>query len=822
MDASAPHPPHHPLHDPDSEAAADDALLADLTADQRRAVLHTRGPLLVLAGPGSGKTRVITRRIAHLVASGVRPWQILALTFTNKAAGEMRHRVAQLLGEHAAERGLTVTTFHSLCVRLLRKYAELSGLADKGLLKPGFTIYDDDDQTRLIKSTLAALDLSSANWPARSVLSAISAAKNELKDAEAYRALAGDFYARTVARIYAAYEHGLRQANAADFDDLLMLTARMLRESPQVRAEVQHRWRYLLVDEYQDTNRAQFVIASLIAGDGPAKPTTDDPGPNICVVGDPDQSIYGWRGADISNILQFEEQYPGAAVIALGENFRSRATILAAADRLIRRNTRRKNKPLTPTRAGGSPVEIVLARDEHHEAALVLDWLRHILQSPAGRDRSWKDCAVFYRTNALSRVIEDTLRTAGVPYVMVRGTAFYQREEVRNALAYLRLVANPDDAVSLERIINTPARGISAATWDKITTHCAATGATPIEALRQAAAGAPVAGITPRAAGAIAEFLKQLNAWSPAGAPDEDALLAPHEERSLADLVERIVRESGLEKMYATEPERAENLAELVSSARDFEQERAQSLADEAIAPPDDDNPLPPADPASLPVLLAAYLERVALVADTDAIDPASGAVTLMTLHAAKGLEFPFVAIIGLEEGVLPHMRAQTSDSDLEEERRLAFVGVTRAMDHLLITSARFRTIRGLSERTIPSRFLDELAGDGVSLSDQAGFGDPDHDPEMDRFLRPGAQRAGTGSGSGLGARPGSGSGLSPAPRPSASVPFPPGSVVRHPQFGRGIVQQATGGSNARVQIKFDHVGVKTLVLEYARLQRIT
>lgn len=930
--------------------------LSDLTTAQRAAVEHAEGPLLVLAGPGSGKTRVITRRIARLVERGVAPWQILAVTFTNKAAGEMKHRVAAICGEQALARGLTVTTFHSLCVRLLRRYSELwRDQRDQPFLKPDFSVYDDDDQQSLIKRVLAAMSLSGSNWSPRTMLSTISSAKNQLQSAEDYAAASGDFYTRTVARVFGEYEKALRAANAVDFDDLLVLTANMLKKCDAARAAVQSRFRYLLVDEYQDTNRAQFVIASLIAA---------PPGANICAVGDPDQSIYGWRGADLNNILQFEEVYPKARVIALGENFRSVKEILSAADRLIRCNKHRKHKPLISTRGPGAasaefagrpaPVQAVLCRDEHHEAAVAVDWLKALREHG---QIEWKDAAVFYRTNALSRVVEDRLRAQGIPYLIVRGTAFYQREEIKHALAYLRVIANPADAVSLRRIVNTPARGISDATIDRLDAMADQRRTTLLDAMRDASA----AGLAPRAVASVAKFVALLDAWreagrtqhaaepphgADAGEREPDGADEPHAplfagwsegtdkdaedsgdslgdvggeaggageaegfaEGALAELVERVVRESGLEQLYRAEDERLENLAELVSSAREFESSLAGAAAagaagldvagaDDAGQPPAGATPTgagldgelvdaaapdflydpafdatggsidardrapldaPPARAGDLLDLLRAYLERVALVADTDAIDPRHGSVTLMTLHAAKGLEYKAVALIGLEEGLLPHSRAITglnADADMEEERRLAFVGVTRAMDRLLLTAAAYRTIRGLSDRTIPSRFLDELDGEGFTRTDLAdpfggrgsrgwgngdeGDGDDAHEQPADDFDQSGdaeRQFIARGRAGGPGASPlrparsigqaSAGGGGSAASGPGgagkpAAHGFRVGDTVRHPQFGVGTINEITPGADPRARVAFRSVGIKTLVLAYARLERL-
>lgn len=772
----------------------------DLTEPQRAAVLHTEGPLLILAAAGSGKTRVITRRIAHLIDMGVPAWSICALTFTNKAAGEMRERVEHLLlgpggGDERRIRGLTAMTFHALCARLLRRYADIAELPG---LKPDFAIYDSADQSATVKKVIADLDLSTKNWPPASVKAAISRAKNELQDAATFSASASDFAAKQVARIFTGYEAALRRANAIDFDDLLLLTARMLRDSAEVRRSCRERWQYLMIDEYQDTNHAQFLIASLLAGEGGAS----DAGPNICVVGDPDQAIYSWRGADISNILEFEERYPKARVIALGENFRSTGPILAAADRLIKKNTQRKDKPLFTKRGGGERPQIVLCRDERHEAELIADWFAHQHEDGV----AWRDMAVFYRTNALSRVIEDALRAAMIPYTIARGTAFYEREEVRNALAYLRVVANPADDVALARIVNTPARGIGKTTLVRLADEAAARRTPVFDVMREVAS---LGGLSPRAVGAVQKFTEMIDGWTGAG-----SFLGASVPTSLHELVERVNSESGLERHYdgraatsglASDGERLDNLAELVSSAKAFEDEfditgdpAAESLPDLSL---DDEPDAPGPPPPPLLAMLRAYLESVALVADADAVDPDQGAVTLMTLHAAKGLEFPIVAIIGLEQGMLPHSRAAESQSDMEEERRLAFVGITRAMRDLHMTSARYRTIRGITERMIPSQFIDELGHDTVRFSDQSG-GDLDTGDQWDDRSTPPARAA-----------------LPGAPRGgSVASKLPVGSMVRHPQFGLGEVLSVQSGANARAQVRFRQVGVKTLILEYARL----
>ncbi len=791
------------------------ALLEGLTPSQRKAVEHLDGPLLVLAAAGSGKTRVITRRIAYLVSQGVPPWNILALTFTNKAAGEMRERIHLILeNDERKTRGLTTTTFHALCARLLRRYADRAGL------KPDYTIYDASDQASLMKRTISELNISSSNFPPRSVLSTISTAKNDLLDAAEYARSAGDFYTTRVAKIYEEYEQKLRAANAVDFDDLLVLTAKLLRDDAQVRAQVQSRWSYLLIDEYQDTNHAQFMIASLIAGEGRELPGM--PGeilePNVCVVGDPDQSIYAWRGADISNILEFEERYPGAAVITLGENFRSTAPILSIADTLIRNNKKRKHKDLIAHREGGENVVVEICRDEHHEATLAVDFL----EKKSQEGLHWRDMAIFYRTNALSRVTEDALRQRGIPYVIARGTAFYEREEIKNAIGYLRVVANQADGVSLGRIVNTPTRAIGKTTLNRLSEFATYENVCLFDVMRRCI---EVPGLQARATTAVGRFVELIDDLTGSG-----SFMGSKITESLADLVERVVRESGLEKMYTdqarttkseSDEQRIDNLNELVSSAADFE-ENYQPESDPAAFPGAD--VLERGERAEVPPLLAmlrAYLESIALVADSDKIDPAQGAVTLMTLHASKGLEFGAVAMVGLEEGLLPHSRALSSEDDLEEERRLCFVGITRAMSHLRISCARHRAVRGFAERTMPSRFLEELGREHVTMTDLAGstwdegldqrIEDADlGDAPIVRSRMPGAGSSGSGS-----------SGASSGARAGIQREYPPGCTVRHPQFGIGTVIAVMGGSMARAKVKFRQVGEKTLILEHARLRRL-
>ena len=729
----------------------DDPLLADLTDAQRQAVTHRRGALLVLAGPGSGKTTVVTRRVAALIAQGVPGYQILALTFTNKAATEMRERIRALVGL-AGRGGPTVATFHSFCARQLRLSAEAAGLPRR------YSIYDQADQRDALKQAIAEVGLSAQNWAPASVAAAISRAKNRLLDATAYAAGASDFYGRCVARIYRAYEKILAANDALDFDDLLLRAAALLRQSAPVRTALQERYQYLLVDEYQDTNHAQFVIAhTLAAAHG-----------NICVVGDPDQSIYGWRGADLTNILEFEEHYPEAAIVPLGQNFRSTGHIVETAAGLIRNNRRRKHKHLHTELGEGERPTVVGCRDEHHEASLVADYLRLAFDETGV---PWKEMAVLYRINALSRVLEEALRDARIPYVIARGTAFYERKEVKDALAYLRLVANPRDEVSLRRIVNTPARGIGKTTLQKIEIFAIDKQLRLFDALGRAD---EVRDLGPRAVKSISGFVRLIETVRAEGARPLDA----GNSAGLAGFVERIVRESGLEVMYQgagaeDEDQRLENLNELISAAAQF-------------APPASEDGWQP----TLLDGLTAFLESVALVSDADMIDPERGTVTLMTLHSAKGLEFSVVSMVGLEENLLPHARAAESEAELEEERRLCFVGITRAKRRLLLSRAAVRTHRGRRERTIESQFLRELPSESVLRSDQADEADAE-----EAWADQAASRA---------------------------TSFPVGCIVRHPMFGLGRVEAVTPrpqGASARVA--FPTAGTKTLILDYAPLERV-
>lgn len=732
-----------------------DPILADLNPPQQEAVLHGEGPLLILAGAGSGKTRVITRRIAYLIGRrGVQPWQILAVTFTNKAADEMRRRVEQLLG--ARSLNVALGTFHSTCVKILRRWHRELGL------RSSFVIYDEADQLGVIRDCLKALDLSERLLNPRGVAARISRAKNDLLTPGEYATLANDFTEERTAKIYSLYQERLRASHAVDFDDLLMLTVLLFREKPQALRYYQDLWRYVLVDEYQDTNHAQYQIVNFL---------TQRRG-NLSVVGDDDQSIYRWRGADLNNILDFERDHPACKVIKLEQNYRSTQNILDAAGGVVGNNLGRKGKTLWTERPAGVPIILYQARDDQGEADFVVRTIRNL---SAEGGHSLDEFAVFYRTNAQSRVLEDALRREVTPYVIVGGLRFYERKEIKDLLAYLRLVANPDDTQSFKRIVNVPPRGIGQATLDKL------------EAV------------------AIAE---RISLWEACKQIGERKVLGPKIIKSLAELVALI--EKTREKLEVTSvPElilellettgyladlknegtveaesRIENLQELVSAAREF-MGRSEDQS------------------------LQAFLDSVALISDIDELAEGGGAVTLMTLHSAKGLEFPVVFITGMEEGVFPHARSLTDDDELEEERRLCYVGMTRAKDRLFLSAALSRRMYNNNNYNLPSRFLEEV---------------PEHLVERVDGLT---------SNWGSGARGQSATGgPAPDPRPlhgearyEAAEAFVDhlrvGMRVRHPEWGIGTINERIGeGEDLKVVVTFAGVGRKKLAARFVHLER--
>ncbi len=627
----------------------DDPLLSGLNSSQLAAVTHENGPLLVVAGAGSGKTRVLTHRIAYLVARcGVHPSKILAITFTNRAADEVRRRVDAAVGD--GSRGMWVLTFHSACLRILRSHADRLGY------KRSFTIYDDSDSRRLVEYVLDDLGLDSRRLPARSVLGAISQAKAELVDFETYASQAHDLLERRIALVYKEYQSRLLAANAMDFDDLIMVTVNLMQACEDVLAFYQQRFTHILVDEYQDTNRAQNELVLLLGKKSG----------NVCVVGDSDQSIYRFRGADISNILEFERAFPQATVVALEQNYRSTQTILDAANAVIANNSRRVPKALWTELSGGAELCLYRATDERDEA----EWLgSEAWRLHHSEGLPWADIAVFYRTNAQSRAIEEALSLQGIPYRVVGGTRFYDRREVRDLMAYLRVASNIDDEVSIKRILNVPRRGIGNTSVARISTWAATNSTSFANALVDASS----AGVSGRALKGIEEFLDlafELGDQARRGA-------APAVLLELA--MERSGYRSWLEAEQTIESEgRLENIGELVGVAAQFED-------------------------------LAGFLEAISLASDTDTLDERDGQVSLMTLHAAKGLEFPAVFLVGMEDGIFPHSRALDNPSELEEERRLCYVGITRARERLYVSHAWSRVLWGSVQHGIPSRFLREI-----------------------------------------------------------------------------------------------------------------
>ena len=737
--------------------------LSDLNPAQRDAVSATEGPLLVLAGAGSGKTRVLTHRIAHIVGDlGASAAEILAITFTNKAAGEMRERLGELCGP--CVRAMWVMTFHAMCVRMLRADAELAGLTRS------FTIYDADDAKRMIGSVMRDLEIDPKRYPVNAIAGRISAAKNELIEPAAFAEAAVSPVDKAAARVFPRYRARTRDANALDFDDLLVEAHRLLAERPAVLEAYQDRFRYILVDEYQDTNHAQYRIVNLLA----AKLR------NLMVVGDDDQSIYSWRGADIRNILEFERDYPEATVIRLEQNYRSTATILAAANAVVANNKGRKPKTLWTANAGGEAISRYYATDERDEARFVATEIERLLREDG---RSYADVAVFYRTNAQSRVLEDVFLRTGVPYQIAGGTRFFDRAEIRDVMAYVKAVVNPADEVALKRIINKPKRGIGDTTVAKVEYEAARRGVGFEDALR-AATDEEWLGSGPRSR--VAAFLELLAAIR--------AVVA--DGGSLRDLVEEIVARTGL--ISALEAERSVEADGRIENIREL-----FGVVDEFAAAHDE------AD-------LAAFAEWVALRTDIDSLVEGERAVTMMTVHTAKGLEFPVVFIVGFEDSIFPHANSMFDEPGLEEERRLAYVGITRARERLYLSHAYARSLFGSTQYNPPSRFIGEIpeehiVGAGLGSAGVSGTG----------FGRRGA--AGRGSLAGTGPSPGGsrvfGSGQTRGPRPAESVEtFEVGAAVEHKVFGLGTVVSVDAD---KVTVAFRTAGTKKLLAGFAPLRNV-
>jgi DNA helicase-2/ATP-dependent DNA helicase PcrA len=640
-----------------SQGKLDEALSGKLTASQQKAVFHREGPLLVIAGPGSGKTRVITFRIAALIESGVTPQNICAITFTNKAADEMRQRAFAL----GASADAHISTFHSLCVRILRRYATFAEI------NPSFSIYDDADQTKCVKQAIADCNLDIVGFPPARTLDAISTLKNKLIDADAFEQQADDYFSKTLSKIYSRYQQILKDLSALDFDDLLMKAAFLLEKHSDVRSELGNRFKFLLIDEYQDTNHAQYRIAKALASAHN----------NICATGDPDQSIYRWRGADIRNILDFERDWPNALVVRLEENFRSTPGILEVADRLIAHNHSRKEKRLIATRPSAGNVTVEPFEDEQHEAMGLVENIRRLVKDGVSLGK----IAVFYRVNAQSRALEEVFIRSKIPYQIVRGVEFYNRKEIRDVLAYLKVLVNPNDEIALLRIINTPARGIGKTTIDKVKAYATRNGIGFLEAIKKAERIDSLSEGTRSKLVAFANMLEKFK-------KDTAGKVAP--------LAERVFVESGLAAVLKAggikEQDALENIKELIKGAAEYD-ERVVGTVHE--------------------LLLLDYLQQISLFSDVDAYDAGAERVALMTLHSAKGLEFDNVFIVGVEEGLLPHERSADDGDETEEERRLFFVGITRAKTNLFISFARYRQIRGQLLRTSRSPFLYEL-GSGL------------------------------------------------------------------------------------------------------------
>lgn len=774
--------------------------LDTLNGPQREAVLCTEGPLLVLAGAGSGKTRVLTHRIAHLVEDlNVAPWQIMAITFTNKAAAEMHERLQSLIGGGA--RGMWVSTFHSMCVRILRTDCERVGFAK------GFTIYDDSDSKRLVEQIMDELNIDKKRYPIPALRNRISQAKNDLQVAEVFAEKTSDQVGQVAARVYTRLQERLRQLNAFDFDDLLLYTWLLLKNHPDVLAAYQNRFRYLMVDEYQDTNHAQYVLTQLLAAAHK----------NIMVVGDDDQSIYSWRGADLRNILDFEKDYPEARVVKLEENYRSMGNILAAANAVIANNLTRKPKKLFTSKPAGDKISVYSATDERDEGR----WIASEIEHQHGEGMSYNQIAVFYRTNAQSRMLEDMLMRAGVPYRLIGGTRFFDRAEIRDVMAYLNLVVNPANDVAAHRVINVPKRGIGKTTVEHIDYVARETGITFLQAAELCIADDQIRSATRKA---IAEFVALIHeAQGYAG--------------DLRKVVEAIVDKAGLIRVLEAENSddaagRIENIQELFGVVDEYAQ--THDDADALFEPPtaedapeaDDEPPVRTFQANSLPD----FVEWVTLRTDMDTVAEDGEAITMMTIHAAKGLEFDCVFVAGMEESLFPHGNSSQDSQGLEEERRLAYVAITRARKKLYLTNAFTRQIFGQSSANPPSRFIGEIPLElrkGIGMG-SAGFSGSGWEK---RGSRRGIAGSGSEAGGGrvFGQSSASGSRPRQQTRPAvkpeaqkkaaAKMTFTKGDTVDHKVFGRGTITKVDGDT---LHVRFSRTGqTKKLLKDYAPIVKI-
>ena len=757
-------------------------LLNDMNDRQAEAVQTTEGPLLIMAGAGSGKTRVLTHRIAYLIDEKmVNPWNILAITFTNKAAREMKERAYQL---NPATQDCLIATFHSMCVRILRRDADHIGY------NRNFTIVDPGEQRTLMKRILKSLNLDPKKWNERTILGTISNAKNDLIDEVAYAAQAGDMYTQIVAKCYEAYQKELRQSEAVDFDDLIMLTLRLFDQHPDVLTYYQQKFQYIHVDEYQDTNHAQYQLVKLLASRFK----------NICVVGDADQSIYGWRGADMQNILDFEKDYPDAKVVLLEENYRSTKTILQAANDVIKNNRNRRPKNLWTQNEDGEEIVYYRANDEQDEAVFVAKTIEELSREAGYKHR---DFAVLYRTNAQSRTIEEALLKSNIPYTMVGGTKFYSRKEIRDVIAYLNLIANLSDNISFERIINEPKRGIGPGTVEKIRDFAQMQGSS----LLDASANIMLSGIKGKAAQSIWDFANLIL-----------DLREKLDQLTITELVEEVLDKTGYMTALTNQGNlesqaRIENIQEFLSVTKNFD-ENGESVEDESGVE-----------------TLSRFLNDLALIADTDDGAQETSEVTLMTLHAAKGLEFPVVFLIGMEENVFPLSRAAEDPDELEEERRLAYVGITRAEKVLFLTNANSRLLFGRTSYNRPTRFINEISSDLLTYQGLAR-------PANTSFKASYSNGGGTTFGKGMSLsqalqerkRQAAPSALTSSSLPfgngnqagaKESVAWSIGDIAVHKKWGEGTVLEVSGSGNTQeLKINFPEVGLKKLLASVAPIEK--
>lgn len=744
-------------------------LMQGLNEPQQRAVACLQGPLLIVAGAGSGKTRVLTFRIANLLEHGVPPYRILAITFTNKAAREMRERVDALIGDAAQD--VWLSTFHSFCARFLRMELEHYGRYAKN-----FVIYDAADSKGLIRECLKELNIDEKHTAPGAVQAHISDAKNRLLDVAAFTAQATDFFAEQVAKIYALYQSKLQENNALDFDDLLMLTVELLTKNEELRAKYQKKFQYILVDEYQDTNGAQYAITTLLAAEHR----------NICVVGDADQSIYGWRGADMRNIMNFEKDYPEATVILLEQNYRSTKNILAAANAVIENNLTRKKKELWTDNPTGDRITIYEGATEKNEASYIV---REVERLHTMFHVKYGDIAVLYRTNAQSRNIEEAFYATGVPYAMVGSVRFYDRREIKDIIAYLRVIYNPRDTLSLLRIINVPRRGLGPTSIARMMETAEEYRISLFEVITDAQLLSMIPKLSAKVKLALEEFAAMVFTF-----------MGQLGTRPIHEIVEDVIETSGYaaaleEEKKEDNRDRLENLREFISVAKNFDDGAAEGENG-----------------------LADFLAQIALISDVDQTEQSDGTVTLMTFHAAKGLEFPAVFMAGMEEGLFPHSRTLLDDTEIEEERRTCYVGITRAERRLYLTYARQRTIYGRTEMSRPSRFLAEIPEELVEHKEADFFGGTDlrapsniwsersTRTERKRYMPPPQHTAADGS----------------VIRPDTSAAFQAGDAVRHSKWGDGRIVAISGsGEDAELSIAFPGEGIKKFVQKYAPILKL-